>query len=193
MRQVEPHTVAVQDEQEKFLIGSMVKHSLTADEEQLSKRCLAAEVLRRFGELRLQVTGSSMVPSLWPGDLLLIRRAQMRQLSCGDLVLFCRGNRFFVHRALAVSPNQVLTRGDALATCDAAVTCDELLGRVTSIERDGIHRAPSALGTAARCVALAVRQSTAFCNLLLRIHGLRRRLLRASALAPRRIGQACLN
>ena len=35
---------------------------------------LAAEVLRSSGELRLRVTGSSMLPAVWPGDELTIRR-----------------------------------------------------------------------------------------------------------------------
>ena len=31
------------------------------------------EVLRRFGEARLRVTGSSMLPTVWPGDLVAVQ------------------------------------------------------------------------------------------------------------------------
>jgi len=30
---------------------------------------LAADVIRRFGALRLRVNGFSMLPSIWPGDI----------------------------------------------------------------------------------------------------------------------------
>ena len=39
-----------------------------------AKHDLAAEVLRQFGEVRLKVTGASMLPSVWPGDVLTVRR-----------------------------------------------------------------------------------------------------------------------
>ena len=68
---------------------------------------MAADVLCRSGELRLRVTGASMLPSLWPGDLLLIRRAQLSEIAPEDLVLFSRQQRFFVHRVLAVSDDRV--------------------------------------------------------------------------------------
>ena len=35
---------------------------------------LDAQVIRQFGELRLKVTGASMLPSVWPGDVLTVRR-----------------------------------------------------------------------------------------------------------------------
>ena len=34
---------------------------------------LAAEVLHRFGEVRFIAHGSSMIPSIYPGDLLTVR------------------------------------------------------------------------------------------------------------------------
>jgi hypothetical protein len=37
-----------------------------------SKYGLATEVLRCFGEISLKATGASMLPTVWPGDLLNI-------------------------------------------------------------------------------------------------------------------------
>jgi hypothetical protein len=31
---------------------------------------LAAEVIRSFGRVRLRATGTSMLPAIWPGDVL---------------------------------------------------------------------------------------------------------------------------
>jgi hypothetical protein len=151
--------------------------------DQPCKCSLASEVLRRFGELRLQVTGASMLPSLWPGDLLLIRSAQFTEVSRGDLVLFFRDNRFFVHRVLDVSGDRLLTQGDGLTTPDPAVGRDELLGRVLFITRDGVTRPPSPLGAAGRLLAFGVCRSTTICNIFLRLQPICRRFLRPPALA----------
>ena len=35
---------------------------------------LAVEVLRSFGTAKLPVTGASMLPSFWPGDILEVHR-----------------------------------------------------------------------------------------------------------------------
>src|SRR4029077_19703438 len=84
---------------------------------------LAEEVVRTFGELRLRVFGTSMVPSILPGDFVSIRRASLRDISPGEVVLFLRKGRLFVHRvvdrkmaATANTPEEscLITRGDRL-------------------------------------------------------------------------------
>jgi signal peptidase I len=106
---------------------------------------LAEEVVRTFGELRLRVFGTSMVPSILPGDFVSIRRASLRDISPGEVVLFLQKGRLFVHRvvdrkmaATKDSPGEscLITRGDRLRLDDPPVTSPELLGRVVSIERD---------------------------------------------------------
>jgi len=106
---------------------------------------LAEEVVRTFGELRLRVFGTSMVPSILPGDLVSIRRASLRDISPGEVVLFLQKGRLFVHRvvdrkmaATADTPGEscLITRGDRLRHDDPPVTSPELLGRVVSVERD---------------------------------------------------------
>src|SRR5580658_779894 len=85
--------------------------------EQAAKCKLAETVLRSFGTLRLRVTGCSMVPSLWPGDIILARRQDIRQVIPGTIVLFSRENKLVVHRAISRtgSPENpcVMTRGDS--------------------------------------------------------------------------------
>jgi hypothetical protein len=46
-----------------------------------AKCVLAGHLLRSFGTLCLRVTGSSMLPSLWPGDLLLIQRQDFGRIT----------------------------------------------------------------------------------------------------------------
>jgi signal peptidase I len=101
------------------------------------KRDLTAEVIRRFGEARLKVTGASMLPSLWPGDEIAVRRQSAAGLSAGQVVLGYRNQAFVAHRVVAIRDGAVVTRGDALAYEDAPFREDEVLGVVVSIMRRG--------------------------------------------------------
>jgi signal peptidase I len=106
---------------------------------------LAEEVVRTFGEVRLRVFGTSMAPSILPGDLVSIQRASLHDISAGQVVLYLRRGRLFVHRVVelkVVATSErlaelcLITRGDRLRHDDPPVSSPELLGRVVSIERD---------------------------------------------------------
>ena len=107
---------------------------------------LAEEVVRTFGEVRLRVVGTSMVPSILPGDLLSIRKASARDMSFGDVVVFQQCERLLVHRVVgrkvATTPSGtagepfLITRGDRLRQDDPPVASSDLLGRVVSLERN---------------------------------------------------------
>ncbi len=57
------------------------------DEEQI--KCeLAAQVLKDSGMLRLRASGSSMLPSVWPGDILTIRPQSFERWRPGDIALY---------------------------------------------------------------------------------------------------------
>jgi signal peptidase I len=100
---------------------------------------LVDEVVRTFGEVRLRVFGTSMAPSILPGDLISIQRASLTEISTGEVVLFSQKGRLFVHRVVrgADHPGEpcLITRGDRLRYNDSPVSSSELLGRVISIER----------------------------------------------------------
>lgn len=107
---------------------------------------LAEEVVRTFGEVRLRVFGTSMAPAMLPGDLVTIRRAAPEEVSAGDVVLFLKDGRLFVHRVVShkvTAPARndygeahLITRGDRLRHNDPPVSSQELLGRVVCVERD---------------------------------------------------------
>ena len=110
-----------------------------ADPRSEVKQSLAVEVLRRFGEARLRVTGSSMLRAMWPGDLVAVRRQSMAEIRRGHVVLFVRDGRFFAHRVVGKIRRQdrmlLVTRGDRLKENDPPVSAAELLGRVTGVIR----------------------------------------------------------
>jgi signal peptidase I len=102
---------------------------------------LAEEVVRKFGRVRLRITGTSMMPCMLPGDLVTVRRASINEISRGEVVLFKRPNGFGLHRVVAKpaasSTFALLTRGDRLQYNDPVISSEALLGRVERIERNG--------------------------------------------------------
>lgn len=128
---------------------------------------LAQEVVRTFGEVRLRVFGTSMVPSILPGDLVSIRQASLYEISPGEVVLFLRKGRLFVHRVVdrsvagtADSSGEfcLITRGDRLRHSDPPVSAAELLGRVVSIERE--NRKVKLPGVGSNRLILSLLQSS---------------------------------
>jgi signal peptidase I len=143
---------------------------------------LAEEVLRSYGKLRIMARGSSMIPTIFPGDILFVERDPLARLLPGHVALASRGGRFFAHRvvrltALGGAP-RVVTRGDALSADDPAFFSEEILGRVTSVVRgqrqielggqDGLK--------ASRILRWAVRNWDAVAAAVLWFHSLRSRI-----------------
>jgi Peptidase S24-like len=153
-----------------------------------SAKCeLADETLRRFGSLRLRVTGFSMLPSVWPGDLLLIRRQEIEEIYPGDLVLFARHGRLIAHRVVfktdALETPSLITRGDALQSQDSPISPTELLGRVSGILRAGDWIEPRRrVCFSARIIAILVSRSERAAGILSRLRASRRRRCEREAL-----------
>src|SRR5260370_39470998 len=76
---------------------------------------LTEEVVRTFGVVRLRVFGTSMVPSILPGDLVSVHRTSLQDISPGEVVLFLQKGRLFVHRV--VDRKQVTTPAGRVELC----------------------------------------------------------------------------
>jgi signal peptidase I len=105
-------------------------------------RCsLAAEALRSRGVLKLRAAGVSMLPTLWPGDLLTVQCLREEEVEPGEIVLYMRSDRFFVHRIVSQNPGQdngsLITRGDCMPADDPPIGRSELLGKITEVQRSG--------------------------------------------------------
>lgn len=123
---------------------------------------LAAESLRSSGMLRLRVTGWSMLPTIWPGDTLVVERVDSTEVAEGDIVLFVRQRRLFAHRVVKNRSSAMVTRGDSMQAADSPVDESEFLGRVSSIVRNGRCIEPSkTLGVGERAIASLVQHSEA--------------------------------
>ena len=138
---------------------------------------LAAEVLRSFGSLRFRAIGASMLPTLWPGDILSVRRMDEHDALPGDIVLYARQGSLVAHRVVKRTVHQdrveLITRGDSMPLDDAPISRHELLGRVTTIER-GARRFPPRRTAAGRIASWVCARSGFATRLVL---GARRRVL----------------
>ena len=157
-----------------------MKPSSPVPSESHSLRCeLATEILQTSGKLTLQVTGWSMLPTIFPGDTLIIERCSAASTCEGDIVLVSRDGRLFVHRLLEKTresdrSSSIRTRGDSMPTIDPPVTEEQLMGRVSAIERNGRRMTPTrSLHGLCRVVAALVRRSDFAGRVVIGIHNVR--------------------
>ncbi len=146
---------------------------VTTEAREVQKLELAAEVLGASGTIRLQALGTSMLPAIWPGDVLSIERAAANDMVPGDIVLVARDERFFVHRLIEKRDCQWITRGDSLPQNDPAVGEAQVLGRVSRIHRRNRVIVPQPrLSVLGRVFVSLLCSSDLFRSFALRVHSL---------------------
>jgi signal peptidase I len=115
---------------------------------------LVADVLERFGEARIRVTGGSMYPSLRPGDVVTVRRSAADEVAAGDVVLVRDGERLIAHRLVQMlkgNQPQLVLRGDSHWKNDPPRPAASVIGRIVAVTRGGAEMAaPPALSRANR-------------------------------------------
>jgi hypothetical protein len=102
------------------------------------REALAVDALRRSGHLRMGVRGESMLPALWPGDVVEIVAHSFPNIRPGQIVLTSRDGRLFVHRFVARSgADGFVARGDSMPGADPIYNSSALLGRIEGVLRNG--------------------------------------------------------
>ncbi len=139
---------------------------------------LAVENLRSHGRIKFRAIGASMVPCIWPADIIEVTAADMVEINIGDVALFLREAHLCAHRVIFKSTSGLIAAGDAHFNADPVVSSTELLGRVVAVHRNGksidFRLTPLKLMN-----AWLIRRSDWFLRLNLRCHnftqGLRQR------------------
>lgn len=161
--QLEPVSVMMQSE-----------HAFRAESHAL--KCeLAGDVLRSAGRLRLRVTGWSMLPTILPGDTLMIEHASGEHVVKGDIVLFDQERRLFVHRVSGKSgiagDLRFVTQGDGMARPDPPISESHVLGKVCFVVRNGrLMRPANSLGFSNRAAAALARRSSLAARAIVEIY-----------------------
>jgi len=134
---------------------------------------LIREALERFGEARLRVTGSSMLPSIRPGDMVTIERRTLNEVRRGDVALFTHDGRLFAHRVISREGTRLVTQGDSIPSADAPVSAADLLGVVVGVSRNGqAVRGFINPGPRARLVSIVAARSAHFNKVVQRLHAM---------------------
>jgi len=97
---------------------------------------LVADLVRNFGEARIKVTGASMIPAIWPGDVITVCRCEITELQPGQIVLYRRKGKLVAHRIRCVR-GDLLTRGDSLRYDDPPIRKSDIVGQVVCLIRNG--------------------------------------------------------
>lgn len=147
---------------------------------------LVTEMLRSRGTVHFKAWGSSMLPSVWPGDVITTQSAAPHEVRPGDIVLVLRDSRFFVHRLVArrLIQDRLLwiMRGDAMPHDDPPIAASALLGRVASIRRANRSFVPSRRVSLFHfALAWMLCRCDRFRNLMLKVHAARLRAAPTSA------------
>lgn len=86
-------------------------------------------------EFEVRVSGTSMMPTLRPGDICRVRAGKPSRLRTGDVIVYWGTAQPVVHRVVICRGARIYTRGDAHLRPDPAVPRDAILGLVVAARR----------------------------------------------------------
>jgi signal peptidase I len=83
-----------------------------------------------------------MYPTIRDGEAVTVEPIEAREAKIGDIVLYQTERGVIAHRVVGIEDEEnadrvLILRGDSLATCDAPVRAEQVLGRVIAVERRG--------------------------------------------------------
>ena len=138
---------------------------------------LILDLLRQQGRCCLRVSGTSMLPTLWPGDLVSVKRPSASRMSVGDIVLYRRSGRFFLHRLVALpdrSGGGFVARGDSMPHADSPVAVDEIVGVLEGVSHGESWLAvPSRMPVSSRLAGGLLARSSGLVRLVMRVRACR--------------------
>ncbi len=130
--------------------------------------------------VRLRVYGESMLPTLWPGDVVEIKSCSLADVRPGEIVLARHEGRLFLHRLVAATADGFVLRGDSMPGPDPRFPSDALLGRLSCVvdgrRRVSTSRWPRSMMT--RALGIVFCHCGPARRLALRIHPLWKRSLK---------------
>lgn len=100
---------------------------------------LAQAVLEKGKSFRFRARGMSMRPFIKDGDVITISPLSGSKPRLGDIAVFIRPQtgKIVIHRVVRKSGGSFLIKGDNVSQTDGFISLENILGRVTRIERNG--------------------------------------------------------
>lgn len=86
-------------------------------------------ILRAANQIGIyKVMTGSMEDGIHAGDYIIVKYT--KDLKVGDVITYTRSNYYITHRIVEMTPQGLITKGDANNTSDDPVQMDEVIGRV---------------------------------------------------------------
>ena len=102
---------------------------------------VATDLLRSGHRMRFRAGGSSMWPTIRPGEAITVEPATATEVKLKDIVLYRTGRGVIGHRVVGIANQNgelvLLARGDADQGAGEPVAAKQLLGKVLAVEREG--------------------------------------------------------
>jgi signal peptidase I len=119
---------------------------------------LLEETLNRGHSIRFRAPGGSMYPTIRNGDILTVTPIETASITIGDIILYRHKSGVTAHRVIRITKRDAhhsqhsalrpqtsdlrpqsyfILRGDAAVVFDDPVSADQILGKVTLVERSG--------------------------------------------------------
>jgi signal peptidase I len=99
------------------------------------------EVIERDEDVPLKTFGMSMVPFIYGGDWVVVRRVNAEKVRLGDVVIYQAGNVVVAHRVIRrrEQNSQVYftVKGDAHLAAEGETTAGEIVAKVVALQKAG--------------------------------------------------------
>ncbi len=136
-----------------------------------SKAALVEQIFLATGLVRIRALGLSMLPCIWPGDVLTIQSTRTADINIGDIVAVRQNDRWVVHRVRRHSAAQLIVRGDCVPENDPPIRVQDVIGKVVTVVRGSKEFAPGcSLSLFHQCLACLLCHSNRLRSLVLNFH-----------------------
>ncbi|MDX1707532.1 MAG: S26 family signal peptidase [Desulfobacterales bacterium] len=148
---------------------------------------LISNLLTDGHQIKFRAPGDSMYPTIRNGDIIIVKPIKTGAITPGDILLYRHQSGVAAHRVIRICKRSedhsrsapknsqncsssarlyFILRGDAAVVFDRAVTADQILGKVTAVDRDGLGIDPYSLKATicfkARRMAARLKRSVLF-------------------------------
>jgi signal peptidase I len=100
---------------------------------------LCKAILNKGAEFRFKASGFSMLPCIRSGDILTVSAFSGIPVKFADIVAFTHPvtEKLIIHRVLYKKKDTYLIKGDNIYIVDGFIPLNNIIGRITKIERGG--------------------------------------------------------
>ncbi|MGB9883681.1 MAG: signal peptidase I, partial [Microgenomates group bacterium] len=88
------------------------------------------------GKIPFKSTGTSMLPILYPDDIIYFKKIPFSKIKVNDIVVFKKNSQLITHRVIYKNKKHVITKGDNNPKSDGKIFPKQIIGKVYQIKRN---------------------------------------------------------